>query len=1748
VLEWANGLPAAAEGVVLELPGGKTENRTSDANGVVAFEYPAAVAGEYAVVLRPTGRQALPGSDDGGLAGMARFSVSADEFGLAFGVMPEVVLAGEAFEMKLRARRYDERGWAGAVKLTVARRGAVVPSRVLEGVPWISAPVREAKDEVVLDGEVVIGESGDAAQALALPQPGNYVLKLSGKDRQGHEIMVETMLRAVGGEEDAVLRVLGPAEPLVAGQVLKLRIQSGFAHPNALVTVHAQEFFSHQLVALKAGANELEIPVLAVHAPNFRVTVAAVDRRQVHVASRPFEVRSGLRLELAEDGNGYVVRTTDLAGRPVAAAVVAHAWASGGAGGLTAMPRVVVPTRATGLSLDSSVAFFHTGITVQKTADKVVLTDNNIKQLFAIQQTELSFNTSNTALVALNEGFAVGNGFLEVGDAVKRGVFVINPGLKAMKADALGIDVKIRTEGVPDIRWRDEAAVARAAGMVGAAGEAKAGAGMMTVLKTDAGGVARAELAAGGDGAVVVAYAVDGTSLMAADVLVIPSKAKLRVRAVVPDEVTPGQEFEMPVVVTNLSGETTASTMATVMTGGVVSLAMIPAIEPGRTAVVRAQATCPVPWADWAAIPIGVPGWGVVAGVGRSQRPVTVTLGGVEWRGVLRTRTLKVPVVVPVGGIFGQGEHVLTLPAGEGAVGVRIVKSADLASFPGASLDAGGELQDASEPQHPASALLHVLAARAGATDETVKRALDGRMALLAAELAVTESEGGWSWENIGISPGLLTTAFTWRALLEAKAAGTVVSDMMLKRTAAFVAGRYRGIGATDFERKATTLQSLAAAGQADFSVLNPLYRARETLTPVALSRLCAAFIHAGREEEAKEVLVQLLKTGTAGKTAAGEETLFWPGAKTVAGLNAPEEATAAALWCVARLNPGAPEARRIAMWLINAAASAPGGTTRCRGQVMQALAEYAKALPRAAAGDRVEVLSGGQAVEVMPGQLVPMPADGRLVIRVSGAAPAVVIAAVEREVAPDDPKTWEYPKIGGRLYLQDNFVTDGIRLGAAGSSPVTQAAYGQLVHVVVKVSNHPDPTWQSHGNFLQIDEEIPAGCLLVEGSLRHNADRVERSGNRLRLRYGPGTIQDISYDVIALMPGVWPVRASEIADPYDPARCRRGVAGSLTVLAPGVASPDAYQMNRAEHLELARLRFAQNKGAECLGHLDALAGGKLSQDEERDMARMRLWILADAADGDARAMIGAFELLSERHPRLVIPFDKLLKVGPAYRKLGEFERAATVFRAALDGAFLEDAGLAVVLEDNGDFAGSVAFQEVLWSRYPDSRDVMDSLSGLAQSLSTRAPEAEKLPVRRGQPKLEKVGLLGRSLGLLQRYATLYPEDEQADDVAFSMVNVHFALKDYPGMVAAATAGAERHAGGGFADSFKYMAALGYFWQGAFDKALAAAAPVANGEGKDRDYARYVTAQVHHAQGQPALAIEWYSKVKGVYEDAAEAIALFEEKRVTLPEVTVFKPGEPVKLTLDYRNIREGAVQLYKVDLMKLYLREKSLSSITRVNLAGIAPEAGESFALGDGKDFAVKQKVLTLPVKEEGAYLAIVRGDNLFTSGLVLVSALKLEVKENSSGTVRVTVTDAAGGKAVSDADVKALGSQSMVVQSGSTDPRGVFETGGIAGTATVIVKQGESRYAFHRGNTVIGGEFDPPQILQNFGGDAPARNDAGLEQRASGKPKVMSKGDYLKNIDDSNKALQKQQIDNWEGKRRSNAKGVEASEALKK
>jgi tetratricopeptide (TPR) repeat protein len=554
----------------------------------------------------------------------------------------------------------------------------------------------------------------------------------------------------------------------------------------------------------------------------------------------------------------------------------------------------------------------------------------------------------------------------------------------------------------------------------------------------------------------------------------------------------------------------------------------------------------------------------------------------------------------------------------------------------------------------------------------------------------------------------------------------------------------------------------------------------------------------------------------------------------------------------------------------------------------------------------------------------------------------------------------------------------------------------------------------------------------------------------------------------------------------------------------------------------------------------------------------MLLWIHTGRDQLDAPRIVQMFEILRERYPQLVIPFDKTLTVGRAYRELGEFERAWLVFQAAIESSFLNDAKLSAVLEDQGQYLGSVHYQEQLWFEYPDSADVTTAFFALSQSLFQRAPEAQAIAarerrLRRGMPapdeadgsihegpddrdEPEKIAMLDHSRRLLRRFLTLYADDPLAAAAAFSEANVYFALKDYANVVEHAARGAELYADSELKTSFEYMAALGHFWQRHYQEALASATSVANGDSKDRDYARYITAQIYHATGKPADAMIWYEKVRQLYPDAAAAIDYFKEKKISMGEVTTLQPREAAEIKIDYRNIKEAALEIYKVDLMKLYLREKNLSNITAVDLAGIDPESSLRIPLGDGRDFADKIKRAMLPVKEEGAYLVICRGDNLYTSGLILITPLKLEIQEiPDEGSVRVNVRDLkAGGSYIPEVLVKVVGTNNDLFLSGRTDLRGVFQAEGVNGIATVLARAEGGKYAFYRGQKTHG---TPPQP------NAPA------QQQMEGKPasggKQLQQSDYLKNIDQQNKAFQDLNFKTWDAQRRGNNQGVEVKKA---
>jgi hypothetical protein len=150
---------------------------------------------------------------------------------------------------------------------------------------------------------------------------------------------------------------------------------------------------------------------------------------------------------------------------------------------------------------------------------------------------------------------------------------------------------------------------------------------------------------------------------------------------------------------------------------------------------------------------------------------------------------------------------------------------------------------------------------------------------------------------------------------------------------------------------------------------------------------------------------------------------------------------------------------------------------------------------------------------------------------------------------------------------------------------------------------------------------------------------------------------------------------------------------------------------------------------------------------------------------------------------------------------------------------------------------------------------------------------------------------------------------------------------------------------------------------------------------------------------------------------------------------------------------------------MKFSLLKRSLGGITQVNLSGIRPQHEATVALGDGKDYRDRSHTLPLPLKEEGAYLVVCRGDDLYAGGLVLLTPLAVDVQEDAvSGRVRTTVKDRTTDKCLYDVQVKVIGSLNEDFVSGQSDLRGVFVADGIRGAATVIAQAGPSRYAFYR------------------------------------------------------------------------------------
>ncbi len=1696
------GEPLAGRALRCMLPDGRSQTVTTDAEGKAKLSFDT-------TGMRPGTALAFSASLDGENVSVTE-TVTLARLGFSITARPSqpVVIAGEPFDLSLTTRGADGKPVGEPLKIAVLRIEKPKTSPVLALLPWQEsgdpqpAEVEESESEIKTDPA-----TGQATLALRLDKGGRYRLRTTGADRFGQTVTHQCQVEVSDATDATKLRLFAEAATLKVGKDTAVRLHSRLERGLALVTFEGETILRYRIIELKKNFNPINVQVGHDLFPNFRLAVAAIDGRDLRTAAKDFTVERELKVAVQPLKDAFLpgeqgaveIRVTDQTGQPVQAelslALVNEAL-------FAVCPDSLTPIldffqkdarRHAEFKVGATCGFRYPGRTrsvskdVALEAERLSRGEGEVRKLGELR-TQMFFNgPAPSSAPAPARGMAG-----DRRDGVVRLDSLIGAD-RSQSIESLALGMPVEVAGL---------ARARAAGAMMYGGALVAGrkAAAEAPPRREVRGEGRwlPSVITGSDGKAVATLPMPESTtawrltargctvetLVGQAVAQTLTRKDFFVELKTPSFLREGDEMRAVGRVHNLTDYS-----------GPVTLKLRVLDSRDKTKVIAEREKTieikPRSGAETAFDAITAPALLEVSveltgAAGRHSDALAIELPVKPW---------GLPYAAHAGGVAeADTAAVVGLPDQRpySSVWMSVAVGPDMrTSILDMALRRGwagpGEAMARLRPpiwgDTPANDLLAAATAlryaQTGKVDETYLRQLSSRARALVASLVASQNtNGNWTCQSLSH----LTTARVFWALIEARNSGIVVHKDALDQAAAALLKQFEACDANDNDSKAVILHALSTDKRADFANCNRLYRERNALGNSALAHLARAFFNLDRREIATE-LASLLASRV--KVDAGQPVVWEGGCKTI-WLNDADETTAMVLLALAETLPASKTTAAAAQSLLRAHGCFGIPSPRAHGPAVAALsAYYAQGLPQTADLEIAVVVNGREigivkTAATLGQHLLPVPADlvkadknvvqfkmrgrGRYTYAATLFGFSTDVKASPENVLP----TMEYVR-----HLHADLEYRGKPIGARSSSPVKNLESGQRLQI--EVGTHRGYRGDGHRYALEI--ALPPGARLNESTLATDPNWVtgkEVTDSTITLFFDRW-LRSVRFELTGTAPGKYRMLPPVIRELGDRTFMSIGPVMELAVLAAGEKSPDPYEMNDAERYALGKCYFDDGDLATALEHL-AVVHKNNPKYNESELARMLLWIYTSPKFYDARKIVDRFEVLRERYPQLEIPFDKILVVGRAYGDIGEFERSWLVYRAAIASSFNNDSAISAVLEDEGRFLGSIDFQERIWLEYPDTAEVLSSYFALSQVLYQKAPKAHELP-KEDQVQPEKIAMLKRTADMLFSFLAMYPKDPLADDAGFSLANCVLTLKNYPLVVALSEEFARKYSDSALAPGFQYMAALGWFWQNQYSDALAAARIVADGDSKDRDFARYILGQIFHAQGKPRDAIDWYGKVRQLYPDAAEAIAYFEKKSIALDEVSVVKPGLPVEITLKYRNIQEASLQVYRVDLMKLYLQQKNLSAITRVQLAGIRPELEQTTALGDGKDYVDKERKIALPLKDEAAYLIICRGDDLFTSGMVLITPLKIEVQEDSaSGRVRANVLDTIRGGYRPEVHVKAIGSADTEFRAGETDLRGLFIADNVHGKATVIAREGESRYAFFRGETWLGAPPNAP------------------------------------------------------------------------
>ncbi len=1666
-------------------------------------------------------------------------------FSIAVQSQREVILSGETTELKIETKDVFSKPLGTKLALAVYRIVQSKPNLLLASLPWQQTSTQPATELKVAEYEIQTdAQTGIAKFPLSLIQGGNYIIRITGYDRHQNPIEGRATVFVSDDQDQTKLRIFANKQSLKVGETVPVTLHSRLPKGLALLTYESDLILGYQLVNLVEGPNSWNIQVDHKHFPNFMMNIAMMSGQQLYDAKQSFTVARNLKVQIQSDHESYApgakaevtLITKDHLDQPVSAelslGLVDQAFLSLYPDKRENILQFFEAQAKRNLDMRSSSSCNFSYNAQIKQVDEQLLREIEKMEAPEGAASAIEIYAESPKPIAPSKARRAGKAKLRDGR-------VSTWGPSEESLDALAEEEISEDEGPAesqDIR-KEIAALGY----------------WNPCIVTDGNGIAKIPITMPTHLTQWRFSAVGCTpeTLVGETTLSTTTSKEFFVELKLPNWLQEQDSMRILARVHNLSNIEGAATIIVEITSDQGFQQVLPlhvqakakstqefvlnAFEVPAHQKCRIQAHAKLAnMEDKVQYDLSIRPWGMeyvesASGMSKSSKTVFLQLPSAE-------KYTKQKLTIVLGASVNQ----TLLDIATGSPSIWFDRCIPYHTWP---TQASNLLAT--------SAVLQYLSNVKSTTSE-YRLFQEKAKVLVASIVSGQHRDGGWILDCTDVKSHIIVTARMLLALAFVQEQGITVPDNTKQNAIQYLQNVFSKIEMDDLETKALVQYALALAKEGNFASANRLYRERHSMKSAGLAYTILLLCALDKPEMAQEVAQLLVQKYKEQAASWITENASWTAH--------PAEIKALVALSLIKALPQSSLIEELItqLWGLPYSSFIP---LHGRGTIVSALAESLLWHQQGQNDYTLQIFVNQHLIqtlrvdpsttnistlEILANQLVS--GRNRIEFQFDGQgsyAYAAILQGFTNKL--QDPNSDKYPKLSPRQYLHTALDYKGKAILAKSSSPIKHLELGQRTHVKL---NFQLSTYQKSSQYIVIEEPIPVGTKLVQGSITGDMASYDIDKDSI-LFYLPANLEDgkIEYQLVGFVPGTYRVLPTTFRHIHTLKALRQGQPYQLTVLGPQEKSPDPYKINAAEQYELGQLYFGAQDYDKALEYLLPLNQSDPSY-ASKEISRILLWIYTEAKYYDAQKIVYYFEILKEKYPELYIPFDRVLVVGRAYEDLKEYERGYLVFQAIVEASFEEESKVGGVLEDQGQFIGSLEYMHQLWLDYPDSAMIAQAYFGLSQALYAKLEKRDALQntwrlhqkERIKKPPTRKE-ILSQTIELLRTFLALYPENTQTPQASFSLASAYLALDQFKDVVQISQQSQKLYTTHTLKSSFQYMEALGYFSLYEYSSAIQAAETVANGTSKDKEFATYILGQIYHSQNNPASAIQCYRKIQDKFPDAKESIAYFERRYLNIPEVTKFLPGAKVELELQYANVQEVQLLIYRVDLMRLYLQQKSLSGITKVQLAGIAPVAEKSYALGDGKDYKDCKKQIELPLSDEGAYLLICRGDDLFASGLILITSLDMMIQESSNGIVRVNVINLKDQSRPQGVHVKVVGSESQTFVSGETDLRGIFVAEQIKGQVTVIACEQKNRYAFYRGQTYLG---EPPQARDKYRMQQQMQSyDEQMEAPSPAATAPARKYDFRSNLQEFNEDMQQESMKALHQQMRSENEGVQIEKA---